>query len=143
MRFATRRVSHEIPTASMADVTFLLIIFFLVTNSFSAVRGLDFGLAQRERATTIDREASVVVTIDRAGAVAVDGRPVRLEQLVGTLRARLSADESTPVILRPEPDAAYGDVLAVYDALRRGRDVGVEVNHIVIPTQREIDQFWH
>ena len=48
-----------------------------------------------------------------------------------------------PVIMRPGPEAAYGDMVRVYDVLRGGKDHGVEVKNISIPTQREIDQFWY
>ena len=34
----------EIPTSSMADIAFLLIIFFMVTAVFSATKGLAFRL---------------------------------------------------------------------------------------------------
>ena len=44
MKFTKKTVNDEIPTASMADITFLLIIFFMVTNTFAATRGLDFAL---------------------------------------------------------------------------------------------------
>jgi biopolymer transport protein ExbD len=38
-----RRTSprSEIPTSSMADIAFLLIIFFMVTTVFSATKGLE------------------------------------------------------------------------------------------------------
>ncbi len=35
------RVSDEIPTASMADIAFLLLIFFLVTTGFPKDNGLE------------------------------------------------------------------------------------------------------
>ena len=34
------RVSPEIPTASMADIAFLLIVFFLVTTTMNQDKGL-------------------------------------------------------------------------------------------------------
>ena len=46
MKFSRHMISDEIPTASMADVTFLLIITFMLTSTFAASRGLDFALPQ-------------------------------------------------------------------------------------------------
>jgi len=37
-RLRVRRVDAVIPTASMADIAFLLIIFFMLTTSFSPVK---------------------------------------------------------------------------------------------------------
>jgi biopolymer transport protein ExbD len=42
MKIVRRQVPAEIPTASMADVAFLLIIFFLVTSIYSVTRGIQF-----------------------------------------------------------------------------------------------------
>ncbi|MEJ2153086.1 MAG: biopolymer transporter ExbD, partial [Gemmatimonadota bacterium] len=48
------RVSDEIPTASMADIAFLLLIFFLVTTVFAEDRGLSLVLP--EKATEISKK---------------------------------------------------------------------------------------
>ena len=42
------KVSDEIPTASMADIAFLLIIYFMITTTFAATQGLDFQLPQEQ-----------------------------------------------------------------------------------------------
>lgn len=143
MKFVTRRVSDEIPTSSMADITFLLIIFFMVTNTFAATRGLDFALPKEEKATQIEKEDSVLISIRPGGALEVDGRAMRHDQLLDYLKPKLEVNKTKPVIIRPEPETAYGEMVRVYDLLRRGKDVGVEVRNITIPTQREIDQFWY
>ena len=143
MRFPRRELRPETPIVPMANVAFLMIVCFLIANTFATVRGIDFGLAPRGRAITVDRESSLLVTIGAAGALELDGAPLDPAKLIATIAPRLAAAPETFVILRPSPEATYGDVLRVYDLLRRGRYAGVEVKHIAIPKQREIDQFWH
>lgn len=143
MKFVTRRISDEIPTSSMADITFLLIIFFMVTNTFAATRGLDFALPKEEKATQIEKEDSVLISIRPGGVLEVDGRAMRHDQLLDYLKPKLEKNQTKPVIIRPEPETAYGEMVKVYDLLRRGKDLGVEIRNITIPTQREIDQFWY
>ena len=46
MRLDRDRPDDEIPTSSMADIAFLLIVFFMVTTTFTATRGLDFALPE-------------------------------------------------------------------------------------------------
>ena len=48
MKIERRTIPVEIPTASMADVAFLLIIFFLVTSLYSVTRGIQFFLPRQE-----------------------------------------------------------------------------------------------
>jgi biopolymer transport protein ExbD len=144
MKFEKKKVSDEIPTASMADITFLLIIFFMVTNTFAATRGLDFAVPKEEKNTgAIEREESVLISIHAGGSIEVDGRAMRLDQILEYLKPKLQVNQTKPVIIRPDPDSAYGDMVKVYDVLRGGKDKGVEVKNISIPTQREIDQFWY
>ena len=49
MKIKRNLPSSDIPTASMADIAFLLIIFFMVTSVFSATKGLDFTLPKEEK----------------------------------------------------------------------------------------------
>jgi len=91
-----------------------------------------------------------------------DGKPTPFEGIHAYLKPRLEKNQTKPVIIRPEPNAAYGDMVRVYDLLRQIKllegklvvreDVepitderwnGAKELNISIPTQREIDQFWY
>ena len=144
MKISKKTVSDEIPTSSMADITFLLIIFFMVTNTFAATRGLDFALPKEEKNTNqIEREESVLIEVRPGGGIFVDGKAMASDAILDYLRPKLAINQTKPVIIRPDPESAYGDMVKVYDVLRGGKDKGVEVKNISIPTQREIDQFWY
>src|SRR5512139_1657015 len=98
MKLEKKSVSDEIPTASMADITFLLIIFFMVTNTFAATRGLDFALPKEEKATQIEKEDSVLISIRPGGALEVDGRAMRIDQVLDYLKPKLEVNKTKPVI---------------------------------------------
>lgn len=145
MKLKKSKVSEEIPTSSMADVTFLLIITFMLTSTFAASRGLDFALPEDDKnPPIIEKEEAVLVTIRPGGSLDVDGKAMRLEAIFDYLRPKLERNPNKPVIIRPEPETAYGEMVRVYDYLRRGKDdFDLEIRNISIPTQREIDQFWY
>jgi len=144
MKITKRSISDEIPTGSMADITFLLIIFFMVTNTFAATRGLDFAVPKEDKNTqTVEKQESVLLTVHSGGRFEADGRSIRLDEILDYLKPKLERDPLKPVIIRPDPDASYGDMVRIFDVLRQGKDKGVEVRNISIPTQREIEQFWY
>jgi len=144
MKFQRKTPSDEIPTSSMADITFLLIIFFMVTSTFAATRGLDFALPKEDKSPPIvEKEEAVLISIRPGGGLDVDGKAMGLDGVLPYLKPKLERNPGKPVIIRPDPSAAYGDMVRVYDLLRRGKDLGVEVRNISLPTQREIDQFWY
>ena len=136
MRLRRRVVDSEIPTASMADVAFLLIIFFLVTAIYSVTRGIQFSLPKKdEQALTAEPEAAVLIEIARDGTLTVDGRAMALGGLQGYLRPKLQRNPTKSVILQTSLDAPYHAMTDAFDELRQ---VGVE--NLVIPTsaQREL-----
>ena len=137
------KVSDEIPTASMADIAFLLIIYFMVTTTFAATRGLDWALPKDEdNPPLVEKEESVLIEIQPACNLVVDGQPMQLDEILEYLEPKLERNPMKPVIIRPDANAPYGRMVDVFDELRRGKELGVEVKNIAIPTQREIEAFW-
>jgi biopolymer transport protein ExbD len=137
------KVTDEIPTASMADVSFLLIVFFMITSTFAATRGLDFALPEQEdNPPVVEKEESVLIEIQPGGQLLVDGTPMPLDGVLDYLRPKLERNPLKPVIIRPDPASEYGYMVDVFDELRLGAEKGVEVKNISIPTQREIQAFW-
>ncbi len=137
-------IESEIFTGSMADISFLLIIYFMVTSVFSATRGLDFQLPEDSTTTPeIKREDSIDVHVQQGGVVFVDGKEMALEQILPYIAEKLKQNPDKPVILRTDPEATYGDMIRVFDLLRQAPDkIGVEIKTISIPTQREIQNIW-
>ncbi len=144
MKLKRGTVSDEIPTASMADIAFLLIIYFMVTTTFAATRGLDFSLPQEEDSPPmVEKEEAVLIEIQAGGALVVDQKPMELGEILEYLKPKLERNPRKPVIIRPQANAAYGDMVNVFDELRQADEkIGLEVQNISIPTQREIDMFW-
>jgi biopolymer transport protein ExbD len=149
MKLGKKQVPSEIFTGSMADVSFLLIIYFMITSAFSATRGLDFALP--EDTTTpqeIKQEDSIDVLVrpgpvDAAPNIEVDGDPMPIDGLLPYIAEKLRQNPEKPVILRTDPTAAYGNMIEVFDELRQSEEkVGVKIETISIPTQREIENIW-
>ena len=138
------KVSDEIPTSSMADIAFLLIIYFMITTTFAATQGLDFQLPQEEEnPPQIEPEEAVLIEIQPSGQLVVDQRSMPLEEVLEYLQPKLERNPTKPVILRPDPAAPYGHMVEVFDELRQAEDkIGIPVKNISIPTQREIEAFW-
>lgn len=139
------KVSDEIPTSSMADIAFLLIIYFMLTMTFATTRGLDFALPEDDDTPPIiEKEDSVLIEILPDGQLFVDSKPMGLDEILDYLEPKLEANPKKPVIIRPDGAAPYGYMVEVFDILRQGKDeLGLEKEiNVSIPTQREIETFW-
>ncbi len=145
MPLQTRPILDAIPTSSMADIAFLLIIYFMVTATFAATKGLDLAQpAEEEPPSLIDPVDSILVEVLADGSLRVDKQPLGLARLLSHLEPTLRANPVKPVIVRPAPDAAYGVMVDVLDELRQGRQRLGLADEIVIalPTEREVRLFW-
>ena len=134
-----------IPTSSMADVAFLLIIFFMITLTFSTSMGLDFKPAKDDPNTTlIDPQESVLVEIRSDSSLVVDGTAMTTEGMLEYLAPKLQANPQKPVIIRPAGDAPYGAMVDVFDTLRGANErLGLEEDiQIALPTEHEIARHW-
>lgn len=119
MKLQIKRPSDEIPTASMADIAFLLIVYFMITASFAATRGLDFSLPKEDdNPPIIEKEDSVLIEIQPDGQLVVDQKVMKAEEIFEYLKPKLESNPKKPVIIRPQPTSPYGHMVAVFDLLR-------------------------
>jgi len=145
MKINKKAPEAEIPTASMADIAFLLIIFFMVTTVFSATKGLELSLpTQKEDNKPAEAEEAVFLHVypDR---LLVDCKPMEPEQILDYLEPILTVNATKPVILYTDPEAKYRDMVRVYDqlAVARGLDNPrpFEIKNVSIPTQSEVQEY--
>ncbi len=144
MKIKRNNVDEEIPTSSMADIAFLLIIYFMVTTTFAATRGIDFSLPQEEDTPLVDKEESVLIEIQPGGVLLVDNKSMPLEEILDYLKPKLERNPMKPVIIRAGEMTEYGYMVDVFDEIRQAPDkIGIEVKNVSIPTQREINMFWY
>ena len=118
------RITPAIPTSSMADIAFLLIIFFLVTTTFSADQ------TTVELPTSVNREEvyreSALITVPANGDIKVtDGdysESVRSdEELDQFIQRVLANNPARPFVIKGDRAVAYQRVESVLERLRSNR----------------------
>jgi biopolymer transport protein ExbD/biopolymer transport protein TolR len=133
----------EIPTSSMADIAFLLIIFFMVTAVFSATKGLEFKLPKDESNQPPSEEEAVFIKVAPDSSFTVDCKPMELDGILDYLEPKLTRDAEKPVILYTDAYAPYQAMVAVYDVLAVPQYAthGYKVKNISVPTQSEVAEY--
>ena len=95
----------EIPTASMADIAFMLIIFFIFTTVFAMTKGMSFEQPKPDDGPAEEvPKASIHIVIKADNSLLVDGEPTTLAGLLATLKPKLELEKDKPVIVQPDPD---------------------------------------
>ena len=120
------KVSDTIPTSSMADIAFLLLIFFLVTTVFDEEIGLQVTLP--ERSEDVEQEVSpknlLFFLVQPDGAVVVrrgesqNTQTVIASQVEGIMRQELLANPNIIGVVQTSPQARYEHMIRVLDGIQ-------------------------
>jgi len=111
--------TQEIPTASLPDISFLLLIFFLSTCMFALEEGIPLVLPGQSSGTLkVKRSAVCVVQTRPDGIITVDKEPATLSELRRIVEAKLAENENLVVVIETHPQSEYGLMVDVLDELR-------------------------
>lgn len=110
----------EIPTSSMADIAFLLIVFFLVSTIFSNEMGLQIILPEKGEEVKVRKTNLARVYVTEIGEVKIDGDPVKLDDIPARAKSMLAANDSLIFSIKTNPDAEYKYMVRVFDKLKNG-----------------------
>jgi len=112
------RASEEIPTCSMADIAFLLIIFFLVTTTMSMERGLGLQLPALGMGKKVPKKNLCHIWINAAGDVAIGGEVIPIGEIDGIIRRKLDENPNLIVSVKTDREARYETMIDVLDELK-------------------------
>lgn len=106
----SRTVDAAIPTASTADIAFLLIIFFMATTIFRMESGLPVVLPRAEMGVKTSRQTAVHIFVDSRGEISIDDMIVPVRSIEPILSRKLA--ENTELIVGLTMDATVPYALA-------------------------------
>src|SRR5690554_6260746 len=118
------RASGEIPTSSMADIAFLLLVFFLVTTVFDEERGLPIVLPEQGEEQEVSQQNVLHLTVLEDGTVEVKRgesptvQRVSARDIAGIWRLGFQQNQNLIAAVKTAPNAPYRNMVAVLDQLQ-------------------------
>jgi biopolymer transport protein ExbD len=88
-----------IPTSSMADIAFLLLLFFLVATVIDVDTGIGLTLPEyleEIEEVQVSKERMAAILINENGDVLVDGKPTSVFQIKNNLKPRIASKIDLP-----------------------------------------------
>jgi len=113
------RARATIPTAAMADIAFLLIVFFLVTTSMTHDKGLGLTLPPYGTATRVPSRNITKVWINAMGEIMHDRERVTLDLMEQRVRLMTEENPNLIVSIKTDPDALYEYFVDVIDTVKK------------------------
>ncbi|QFU76129.1 biopolymer transporter ExbD [Halioglobus maricola] len=120
MKFRRQRLDDvSVNLTPLIDVVFLLLIFFMVSTSFTRETSLSIDLPEAQGEIKDAVEEEVEILIDEGGSYRVNGQGL-VDNSMRTLQAaiyKVSAGDTTmPMIITADAQAAHEDVVRAMDA---------------------------
>ena len=116
-----------IPTSSMADIAFLLLIFFLVTTTIDMDKGLGMVLPAEGEELEISKKNILNCLINSTGNVLLGGEGVEIRNLSKSVRQKLVENDKLIISVKAHQSTSYSDYIAVIDQLKRANATRISI----------------
>ncbi|MBW6457729.1 MAG: biopolymer transporter ExbD [FCB group bacterium] len=109
-----------IPTASMSDIIFMLLIFFMAATTLKTVEGLKVKLPEARSIAKLDtpKRSVLYVFVDRTGRISIQDKLMNVENIVQVIYPIRRNDNLLTISLRADQETPMGSISDVQNALR-------------------------
>ena len=116
-----------IPTSSMADIAFLLLIFFLVTTTIDMDKGLGMVLPAEGEEIEINKKNILNCLINSTGNILLGGEVVEVRNLSKTVRQKLAENDKLIISVKAHKASSYLDYVKVIDQLKQANATRISI----------------
>jgi len=114
-----RRGVQEIPSSSMADIAFLLLIFFLLTTTMSMDKGIQIVLPERSPVEEPIPEKNISeIFINQSGKVLINDEAYRIQDIASFAERKIASNSKMIFSVQPHPKTKYDAYIKVLDQLK-------------------------
>ena len=117
----------EIPTASMADIAFLLLIFFLVTPTIDMDKGLGLVLPPKGEEKEIPKRNISNILINARGDILLDKEPIQMRDIRQVVREKMAVNDKLIFSVKTHPKAKYQAYVNVLDQLKMANATRISI----------------
>ncbi len=123
MKFRRRlRTETGIDITPLVDVVFLMLIFFMVSTTFTREAHLQLTLPEARASATARSDESLELLVTASGTMALNGRTLvnsSIETIMAALREASGGDVSQPLVISADASTAHEFVVRAMDAAGR------------------------
>ena len=130
------KASQEIPSSSMADIAFLLLIFFMVSTVFQKDRNRPIEWTQAAATEKMDQKQKNIqnIWVESNGDVYINDLPIPMEEVSDLIRPMYATNRELLVSIRSDRAVPYRFIDAVQQEL-----VAAGLLRVVFATELEQD----
>ena len=108
----------EIDMTPMLDIVFIMLIFFIVTTTFSNEKGLSANRPP-DAPPSNSKSSALSIRIDADGTIQMGGRIVDIRRVVANTQTYLAENSVTSAAIQAHEDTEHGVVVGVMDQVKQ------------------------
>ena len=113
------KLSSQIPNSSIADIVFLLLIFFMTVTVFKEYQGLRVQLPAAKETQAIEAKRDITyIWIDRENRLNIDDMMISYAEVQPIMSGKMIENPALIVSIRADEKAKYGRVAMVMESLK-------------------------
>jgi biopolymer transport protein ExbD len=109
----------QIPQASLADIAFLILIFYLATTTINIDKGISLTLPAKGETKEVAKQNVLPLLINAQGEVLLDNQVTPIPAIKEIVRAKLLANDKLIVSVKADRETEYRVYIAVLDQLKQ------------------------
>ena len=114
------KLNSEIPTASMPDIIFMLLIFFMVTTVLREYSGLPINLPKAKRIEKLkSKRHTTHIWVSKEGLISIEDKLFSLKDVRHAMYNKRSSDPQLVVSLKSDEEARMGLISGIHEELRK------------------------
>jgi len=127
LRKRERNRDAEIPQGSLADIAFLLLIFFLVTTTIDMDKGLSMVLPAEGQQTEVAKKNISNLLVNASGQILLDEKPIQLRDVQPVVKQKLQANPKLIISVKTDRRTKYQRYINVLDELKQANATRISV----------------
>ncbi|MCK5833454.1 biopolymer transporter ExbD [bacterium] len=113
------KLSSEIPSSSIADIVFLLLIFFMTVTVFKEYQGLKVQLPTAKATQKIEAKREIsYIWVDRENRLNIDDMIISMGEVRPIMRDKMFQNPALIVSIRADEKSKYGNVAILMEELK-------------------------
>lgn len=117
-KHATGDDDAAIDMTPMLDIVFIMLIFFIVTTTFSNEKGLAANRPENKQSDSKPSK-SLSISIDANGQITMGGRVVDIRRIVANTQTFLAENNTESAAIQANQDTEHGIVVEVMDQVKQ------------------------
>ncbi len=109
----------EIPQASLADIAFLLLIFFICTTTINVDKGIGLVLPPKGETKEVPKKNITNLLINAEGTVMLDENIIEVRDIKMLIQRKIQQNPNLIISVKTDANTAYSDYIRVLDQLKQ------------------------